>query len=203
MNYWDTYSITTVTGPATEPVTLDDAKAFLYVRNVANDITIRNMISAARQMTEEYCRQRWINQTLRIDLPRFPYGCSPHDLLMLPVQPISSVTSVYYTNTEGVNTLLDSADYQTWLTHSPPIIAPARNKVWPTVDYDTLATVRITVVAGYGASHVNVPPVVKQAILTTIGYWFQHRGDSDDPTTRGLPNGARHSLDLAFSGSYR
>lgn len=189
------YSLTTTSPPTSEPVSLALAKTHLRIDHDEEDELVKVWISAARRLAEEYTGKRWATQTLRMYLPGFPDGA-----IELPVEPVSSVTSVTYKDTAGDSqTLVSGTDYQTWLDHSPPLILPEPDADWPDTEFDRAQAVTVTFVAGGG----EVPDMVKSAILLTLGYWDGNRGDGENAAEMGLPAGAKRLLDLLWTGSYR
>ncbi|MBN9265961.1 MAG: phage gp6-like head-tail connector protein [Hyphomicrobium sp.] len=103
-------TVTLVTGPSVEPVTLDELKAWAKIDSADEDALLTSLIAAARDAAEQYLRRALITQTVRltldldgrgIDLPEgvydLPvsaiYGGLP-TVVELPRPPVSSVTSV-------------------------------------------------------------------------------------------------------------
>ena len=202
------YGLATITGPTEEPVPLARAKLHLRVDHAAEDDLIQDWIAAAREMSEQYTGRRWVSQQLRMTLSDWPDGDS--GIVPLPVEPVASIDAVKYFATAGnLVTLVAGTDYQTWLDHRPPLLAPAPLKVWPTVQTDRLAAVQIEFTAGYGAPAL-VPYRAKTAMLLCLGYWYENRGDGTDPTawaslpqTLGMPPGAMRLLDSMQAKGYR
>lgn len=198
------YSLETVSGPASEPLSLDETKLHLRVEHTADDSLISGLISAARYMSESYTNRRWISQTLKVSYRWWPRGPKPPygNAMALPVEPVSEISSVQYVDGNGTVQTLASTAYQTWLVHSPPLVAPARATVWPAIDGMTLSPVRVTFVAGYGSAS-SVPDHAKNAMKLSISNWYEHRGDGKEPHDMGLPPAAKRLLDLLHDGSYR
>ena len=67
--------------PATEPITLTEAKLWLKVDDSTDDDLITALIIAARQACEDYTHRSLITQTWQMTLDRFPNGCDP---ILLP-----------------------------------------------------------------------------------------------------------------------
>lgn len=201
------YGLSVVTPPGEEPVDLDRAKLHLRVADTVEDTIITAWLAAAREYTETHTGKRWVEQELLLTLPEWCCGAGDEcGVLRLPVWPVSSVESVkYYATTGTLTTLTADTDYQLWLDHFPPLVAPAPAKVWPTVQAGRLAAIQIEFTAGY-ADASAVPEAVKAAMLLCLGYWYEHRGDSDDPNripaSLGIPPGAKRLLDSLATGAY-
>lgn len=185
------YGLTTITGPASEPVTLAVAKAHLRIDHDAEDALITGWIAAARGLTESYTGKRWVTQSLRLTLGGWPDDAE----IRLPVEPVSAVTAVKYVDVDGTERTLDAGLYQTWLEHSPPLLLPAVGESWPDLQTEKRRAVVVEFTAGDAAD--AVPELAKTAILLTLGNWDENRGSAGQ-----LPESARAILDLLWNGSY-
>lgn len=193
------YGLTRATAPAEEPVTLALAKAHLRIDHTAEDTLITAWIAAARRLTEDYCHQFWVEQEVVLTYAGFPAaGCA----FELPFQPIVSVDEIAYLDGAGVSTVLDAADYQTWLDHTPPLIAPAPETDWPETQFAAFAAVTLELTVGFGDA-ADVPEQVATAILLTLGNWDENRGDQNVLIAKGLPPAARFLLDTLWTGAYK
>lgn len=195
------YGLTLATAPATEPVSLTEAKAHLRIDHDAEDALIAAYIAAARALTEEYTHQRWITQEVVMTLSRFPGYGHP---IALPVQPVQTVDEIAYLHSvTGVSTVYDAADYQLWLGHTPPVILPTGGEDWPETDDEALSAVTIELTVGYGDDATDVPPQVKAAMLLVLGDYDKNRAGEADGQPRTLPQRARDLLDTLWTGAYR
>lgn len=165
------WSLEISTAPATEPITLADAKLHLRVTGSDEDTLITNLIVAARQWCENFQRRTYVTQTLKLYLDCFPFRTQ----IWLPRPPLQTVTSVVYTDTEGSDTTFATTHYNVDDKAEPGRIVLAYNDVWPTATLQTANGVTITYVAGYGDEASDVPQTVKQAMLLMIGHWYENR----------------------------
>lgn len=209
------YGLVVTVPPSLEPITLAAAKGHLNVGHSDDDELIARLIQAAREQTENETGRRWMSQTLTLSLKGFPFRCGAglyysgtHDwpdsfpVIYLPFEPVSAVNAVRYYDAAGtLRTLAANTDYLTWLSHSPPVVYPAPSKYWPETQAGRLGAVEVEVVAGY-ASAAQVPATAKEAMLLAIGLWYEHRGDSEDPTEKGLPPAAIRLLRSLHTGHY-
>lgn len=98
-----TYKVTTA--PASEPVTLAEAKQQLRMDGItADDDLITSLIIAAREYAEMFCNRGFITQTVTQVYNRFPPDSL--DVVRLAVTPLISVASVTYKD--------ENSDDQTW-----------------------------------------------------------------------------------------
>jgi uncharacterized phiE125 gp8 family phage protein len=178
-----------VTRPTIEPVSVSQARDHLRIDSTDADSSIASYIVAAREWCESRTRralptQTW-EYTLDYDWPTVG-GCQRIDL---PIAPVASVTSILYTDEDGVEQELDSSLYQVCGTGADnlPYIVPAYNQTWPTVRYMPEA-ITIEYVAGYGAPWL-VPAPLKTAMLLHIEFLFDR-----NPADRATLEAARDAL---------
>ncbi len=193
-------TITVVTPPTAEPITLDQAKEHCRIDGTEQDNTIRSYIAAARGYVETFTRRTLMPQTLRLKLDYFPGACwldsrhggwpfgyqgyqntiyrytesvHPDRPIILPRPPLVSVTSIIYTDTNGDSQTMSANDYRVDADSEPGRITPAYGTYWPVARAET-NSVAITYDAGYASADV-IPPGNKQAMLLLIGHWFENR----------------------------
>lgn len=201
------YGLTTITPPSAEPLTLERAKTHLAIDHEDSDDWIRGAIAAARELTERYTGRRWINQTLRMTLDDWPDCLDPLDAMFdadgrirIPIEPVIAIGSVKYLDADKVEQTIDAEDLDTWLDHSPPLVAYA--STWPSVG-EWMGAVRVEFTAGYGAAAGDVPDMVRTAMLICLGLWDSERGDQNVLIARGLPPAAKALLDNLWTGAQR
>lgn len=174
-----------VTGPATEPVSLTEAKVHCRVDGSDEDAAIGLLITQAREWVERFTRRALITQTWRGWLPAFPDGLSRWGYAIeIPKGVVTSIASVKYLDTAGDLQTLDAAVYAL-SGKSPnrfPRVVLAYGQAWPATREDENA-VQIEFAAGY-ADAAAVPASLKQAILLHVGWHYEHRemetGSSDE-----------------------
>lgn len=150
--------LTRTVAPATDPVTLDEAKGHLGVTITDDDSRITSLIKAATEWAESFTWRSLVTQTWTAKLDDFPL----QDFIELPKAPIQSITSVAYVDGDG--------DTQTFtdftLDASGERILLNYGEDWPdTRDIENAVT--ITFVAGYGAA-AAVPESLKASILLYV-----------------------------------
>lgn len=187
--------VSLVTGPAAEPVTLEEAKLHLRVElDFPNDdALIRAFITAAREAIENETGRTLVTSSWRGTLDSFP--CS--DWIDVPKPPLQSVSSITYVDNAGaVQTWASSkylVDTPTGATSQRGRIGLAFGETWP-VTQAQLNAVTIDFVAGYGAASV-VPSAIKAALLLYVGALYEHREEQvAGVTVVQLPVGAKNLL---------
>ena len=183
------YALTQVTGPAKEPLTLEETKNHLAVTVSRDDEMIEHLIKAARRQAETYTARALITQTWELGLDRFPVW-----VIEPPRPPLTSVESIAYIDSAGGTQVLAAGKYRVDADSEPGRITPAYGRGWPTTRAVTTAvTVRFT--AGYGAAGSHVPEDIRQAILLLVGSFYEHREDIVvGETAVRLPRGAEALL---------
>lgn len=160
------YSKVTVE-PASEPVTVSEAKTQLKITGTSQDTEVASFIKSAREYVEKLTGRSLITQTRQIKLDYFPF-CNFIELTNGPL--IGSVAITYY-DTDEVSQTLSSSDY--WVdTHSeiPRIVI---KNYWPsTKNMPNAVTIQYS--AGYGSASA-VPNALKEAILLLVGHYDMNR----------------------------
>lgn len=158
-----------ITAPATEPISLNEAKQHCVVDFNNDDTLISSLIVAAREYCETYQNRAYLTQTWELILDLWP------QIINLPMSPTQSVSSIKYKDYEGLEKTVEASDYIVDTDSEPARIIPAHGKTWPMSEpLQKIAGIRIRYVAGY-SSAVLVPQKVKQAILLLVGHWYNNR----------------------------
>lgn len=154
--------------PAVEPVTLAEAKAHLRIEQSGEDELITGLIAAARQEVERQTGQAMIDQDWRLVLDRWPED----PVVSLDRHPVRGVLSVTIYGADGGASVLPPADYQL-----DPVSRPARlallQRPRPGL---AMNGIEIDFRTGYGATGVEVPDLLRRAVLMLVGHWYEFRG---------------------------
>lgn len=157
-----------VTPPASEPVTLAEAKAHLRLEGTDEDSYVEVLIQAARQHAEAVCWRGVVTQTWEAVLECFPSG----DALLLPGGNLASITSVSYTDGDGDAQTMSAADYEADTVSAPGRLVLAYDATWPSARSQWDA-VRVRYVVGWDVA--DVPAPIKQALLLLVSQMYEHR----------------------------
>ena len=161
-----TYQV--ITPASTYPVSLTEAKSHLKVDTTADDTYITSIIKAATQLSEEYTNRFFIDTEIE------QYASSFVELKTLFKSKVSAVAHVKYYDSDNSLQTLSATIYDTQLQYEPSQIQLANDKSFPEITKRNDAVVaRYTV--GYGSAASDVPEIIKQAILLTIGNFYQNR----------------------------
>ena len=182
-----TYQV--ITPASTYPVSLTEAKSHLKVDTTADDTYITSIIKAATQLSEEYTNRFFIDTVIE------QYASNFADLQTLFKSKVSAVAYVKYYDSNNSLQTLSASVYDTQLNYEPSQIQLANNQNFPSITKrnDAVLT-RYTV--GYGSAASDVPEIIKQAILLTIGNFYQNRASViTGKTATELPMNVKWLLD--------
>lgn len=163
-------SLILVSGPASFPVKLAEAKEHLKITSGnAEDTLISRLIRAATVHAENFTRRAFITQTWRKRLDDF----TDYEIT-LDKPPIQSITSVkYYTG--GVLTTLNGTLYESEIDGETGFVRPIYGGYWPTYVDPRYGAVQVDFVAGYGDDPEDVPEDIRQAILFLVGHFYANK----------------------------
>lgn len=167
-----------IDAPASEPVTLAEAKAHLRVDYSTEDSLIGDLIKTATRHLEGrhgILGRALVTQTWDYYLEAWPTDVAGRQKrrIEIPLPPLRSVTGVYYRDTSGVEQTLSAASYAVDKRALVGAIQLKGTAQWPALDDDPEA-VRIRFAAGFGDA-ADVPEPVRQSIKLLVGHWFLSR----------------------------
>jgi len=157
------YRVTTPV--ATEPVSLAEARLQCKIDSddTSHDAALGTLITTAREYAEHYTGHAVAPQTLEVALDEFPDD--EDDAIVLPRCPVTSITSIKYTDLAGTEQTLSSTKYTLSPYGEARRLMPTFANYWPTTQ-DIMNSVRIVQVCGYTAE--LLPKAIKQAMLVHI-----------------------------------
>lgn len=176
--------------PIEEPVTLVEAKAHLRVDVSDDDTLISSLIKSARFICEDVARRSFVSRTYDLYLDNWWNGM---DAIKLPLPPLVSVTSIEYTNSNGVVATFDSANYVVDTAGEPGRVALAYGKTFPSATLQSINAIKIRYVAGYGGAS-SVPDNYKAAIKLVLAHLYENREEVGYQVASKLPLGAESIL---------
>jgi uncharacterized phiE125 gp8 family phage protein len=164
------------TDAASEPITTAQAKTHCNITTSDDDTYIDILIKAARQKVESDTDRAFINQSWYLYLDAFP--SSSDTVIYLPRSPVSSVTAITYTDTDGDSATWTSTYYDADIYHEPGRVLPAFGYAYPSDAKDKPSCVRVEYVVGYGANigaATLLPTTMTQALYLLISHWYENR----------------------------
>jgi uncharacterized phiE125 gp8 family phage protein len=160
-----------ISGPAVEPITLEEMKAYLRVDDDdgTQDELITGLVKAARLMVEAASRRILIEQHWRVVLDRWPTDGT----ILLPLSPLIAVDAITVTDASGTASDVPASAFATDALSDPPRIAVADGPEPGKPKHGISVALR----AGYGVAPEAVPATLKLAIRILVAHWFENRGD--------------------------
>lgn len=154
-----------ITPPASEPITLDEAKAHLRVVEQDEDALIERLIVAARGMLEGRINRRLMLQTIEFALPAWgPF--------VVPTAPFVALGDVSYRDASGAVMTLDPSLLYVDSYVEPAAAILAWGQSWPELQQGSRPTVRAIV--GYPSADA-VPAELKMWMLLAITALYDNR----------------------------
>lgn len=157
-----------VTPPGAEPVTLAEAKDHLRLEITDDDAYVSVLIQAARQHIEEVCWRGVVTQTWEAVLDGFPSG----EALNLPGGNLGAISSVTYTDAEGVSQTLAVSVYEADTVSLPGRLLLAYDESWPSAR-SRWDAVRVRYTVGWEVA--DVPAPIRQALLLLVAHLYEQR----------------------------
>jgi uncharacterized phiE125 gp8 family phage protein len=158
-----------LSGPAVEPVTLDEAKQFIRVEHDDDDDVISALIDGSRIHVETQTRRALITQSWRLTRDVWPeIGCVP----LLPA-PVKAVDAVRIYKSDGSTQTIDVAAFTLDKISAPARLAFGRGAL-PAPERPN-AGIEIDITCGYGNA-ADVPEPLRQAIRLLVAHWYENRG---------------------------
>jgi uncharacterized phiE125 gp8 family phage protein len=160
------HTIRVVTPPASEPVTIAEAKAQLSIgaSDDSHDTELASMIAAAREEWERDTSIALITRTLEHRLPKFL------DAVILSVRPAIAISSVTYVDATGTTQTVASSNYyldSDEVRFLDTFVAPTTQ--------ERSEAVKITYTAGYGSDSRACPELDRMAIKLSLANRFEDR----------------------------
>ncbi len=183
-------ALTRTTPPASEPISLAEAKAHLRVSISDDDALIANLITATRMICEEFTGRALITQGWRLWLDAFPGNrlawwdgaregaaskLTVKRFIFIPRAPLQSISGVSVYADDDSSTVFPSTQYFVDVNAEPGRLALRNNASWP-VPQRASNGISIDFTAGYGATSA-VPQALKQGMLAHIAQLYEHRGE--------------------------
>lgn len=167
-------------GPAVEPVSLEDAKAYLKVDGGDEDLLIASLIITSRLHLEAALGLALVTQSFRLVLDRWPKSGA----IRVPVRPVQAIEEVRIRDGEGGVEVLDPAGYDVDVSSAPARIAWMSGA--PPQPAKRMNGLEVDLVAGYGPDAADVPAPIRQGLQMLVAHWYENR----DPVEIGSPKTA-------------
>jgi uncharacterized phiE125 gp8 family phage protein len=204
-------SLELVTGPATEPVTVAEAKLHGRIEHSADDTLIEGFITGARQLVERLTNRALITQTWKLTLDAWPgeqkdewfdgmrempITATEGELIEVRKAPFLAITSVVTLDESDASTTYASSNYYVTKRNAGTIgvLVKKTGSVWPSIVSRAYGAIVITFTAGYGAGASDVPIALRQAIKDIVLHWYENREAASEVNLQEPPMKTRSIL---------
>ena len=148
--------------------TTAEAKDFLKVDTTADDTLIDSLIKAATQSCQIFTNRYFLSTIVT------QYSDKWDGIYTLYKSPVIGITHIKYFDSNDTEQTLASSNYILDNVSQPARIGIAVNGTLPDIA-DRINAVHVEYKVGYGITSDFVPEGIKQAVLITIGNWYENR----------------------------
>ena len=160
--------------PEAEPVIVDLMRKHLRMDATDEDDYLGSIIiPSARQSIEGALGQGLITQTWEWF---WDGGWPATGVLVFPIGPVLSVTSVKYLDVDGVEQTWASSNYTVAIKSDRQRLWLNESVVWPDVDTQRPEVAWIDFQVGYGPDPDDVPAKIRHLVLLMGEHIYTHRG---------------------------
>jgi len=182
-------SLKEVTLSETPLFTTAEAKDFLKIDTNADDTLIDNLIKAATESCQIYTNQYFLDTVVE------QYSDKWSEIYTLYKSPVSSITHIKYYDTNDTEQTWSDTNYILDDVSKPARIGLAVDATLPSLS-DRINAVHVKYTVGYGTASTDVPDGIKQAVLLTLGNWYENRQTViTGRTATELPLSSQYLLD--------
>lgn len=161
-----------ITPPTVEPITVEEAMAFIRVDDDEETPIIGSLIKMAREYVELHTGRALIRQTWKATFDSWPRLTRRITLDKLPLISVDSVT--YYDADNVAGTVFTDFVSELGDGATPGFIERDFAAEWPDV-YSRKNAISITFKAGYGTTGASVPASLKHAMLLLVSNYYDQR----------------------------
>jgi len=158
-------------GATAAVVTAAEFKTHARIYHTQDDAYIATLILSATQVIEAETRRALINRSFAYQLEGFPADGE----IILPRSPLSSVTSVTYTDAAGATQTLSASLYHVYSVNGVGRVVLKSTESWPATVGTGALDVTVNFVAGYGATAASVPVALDHAVLLQATHMYENR----------------------------
>lgn len=164
----------------TPALILADIKEYGFVNRTQNDADINSLIQPVTDYVESVTGRRLIDQSWYIYMDADEYFdrlTAYKNSIVLSTLNVSSITEVLQYDRTNTSSIISLSDYrlsgtvlsaQSQLVYNDNVSQPV------TSNLRRVDSIRIEVVAGYGAAISNIPVTVYTAMKVLANYWLQY-----------------------------
>ncbi|WPO39006.1 head-tail connector protein [Tardiphaga sp. 42S5] len=178
--------------PASEPLSLAEARQFLRVEHADDDAVITALIAAARAHVEALTRRALLTQTWRFMLDAWP----ANGRFTPRIGPLKTLLVARVFDASGVAQALDVesfvADSAAHVIAAPCWALPAPGRA--------VAGIELDVICGFGALASEVPVDLLHALKILLAHWYDNRGLAASGGGAAMQPAGLHALTAPYRG---
>lgn len=186
-------------GATSAVVTAAEFKTHARIYHTQDDAYIATLILSATQVIEHETRRALINRAFTLQLQGFPDDGE----IVLPRSPLSTVTSVTYTDTAGTTQTVSSGDYHTYSVNGVGRVMLKSTASWPSTQGTGNLDVSVTFTAGYGATSASVPAALRHAVLLQATHLYDNRAAVAPTQLYEIPRAVERLIVQYHTGDYQ
>lgn len=187
---------TRTVAPTGTIISLTEAKEQLIISHGEDDSFLLGLVAAASRTVEEMCGRALMTQTWRQELR----GAAARDDVQLRRTPVQSITSIEYYDRENALQTATVGDFRLYGDADNAFVRPETGQSWPAL-YPRPDALRISYVAGYGDSPLEVPAELRTAALMLVAHWYERReAVTEAVSVAETPFGVRELVGLYRTG---
>lgn len=161
-------TITELTPPVGEPLTLAETKAHLRIDGSAEDDLISSLIRTAREHLERETGLALLTSTFRLYLDDWP----PSRVIQIAKGPVQTIEAVTVYDADGLPGDVDASGFVLDGGARPArLVLPLQP-----VPGQAINGIEIDFTAGFGATGADVPDTLKRAMLLHAALLYEFRG---------------------------
>jgi uncharacterized phiE125 gp8 family phage protein len=158
-----------LTPPATEPLSLAQAKLFLRVEHDDDDDMIAALIAGSRIHVEARTRRALITQSWRLARDAWP---ADGRIAVLPA-PLRALVAARVYQEDGTTQALELDAFTLDKVSAPGVLAFAKGAM--PAPGRLAGGVELDIEVGYGDDAEDVPQPLRQAIRLLVAHWYENR----------------------------
>lgn len=158
-----------LSGPAAEPLSRDEAKAFLRIDHDADDLLLDALIPAARRLVEQACGRILLEQDFAFTRDAWPAS----GVIVLPIAPVRAILSAAVEGVDGTPVPVPEGALTLQGERAPALIHVDGARV--PLPAPAFGGITLTLRAGYGAEASDVPADLVQAVRLTAAHFYEFR----------------------------
>jgi uncharacterized phiE125 gp8 family phage protein len=157
-----------LTAPLVEPLSLDEAKAYLRVEHNDDDALITALIAGARIHVEAQTRRALVTQSWRLVFDGWPED----GRIAVRPAPLQALTAARVYDVDANAQAIDMQAFVPDLAGSALAFAP-----WALSAPGRIAAgIELDVTVGFGDAAIDVPEPLRQAVRLLVAHWYENRG---------------------------